>query len=173
MWVLFYPKFRDLKDVLRIQSKFYHIVGKNGKTANLKTGFSRKQSTPNFPKNEQFLPPWYAYVRVFASANSLEIITSFEMSFKRLSWGLFTLQDLPNFCFFKKKTILDFSMIVLFSQTFIESPCENYSNTEFFLVCIFLCLDWTRRPNQSEYKKIRTRKIFVFGHFSRSVLFSC
>ena len=103
MWVLFYPKFRDLKDVLRIQSNIYHIVGKNGKTANLKTGFPRKQSTPNFPKNEQFLPPWYAYVRVFASASSLEIITSFEMSFKRLSWGLFTLQDLPNFCFFKKR----------------------------------------------------------------------
>ena len=25
--------------------------------ANLKTGVSRKQSTPNFPKNEHFLPP--------------------------------------------------------------------------------------------------------------------
>ena len=28
-----------------------------GKRANLKTGVSRKQSTPNFPKNEHFLPP--------------------------------------------------------------------------------------------------------------------
>ena len=27
-----------------------------GKMANLKTGVSRKQSTPNFPKNEHFLP---------------------------------------------------------------------------------------------------------------------
>ena len=26
--------------------------------ANLKTGVSRKQSTPNFPKNEHFLPPY-------------------------------------------------------------------------------------------------------------------
>ena len=25
--------------------------------ANLKTGVSRKQNTPNFPKNEHFLPP--------------------------------------------------------------------------------------------------------------------
>ena len=28
-----------------------------GKWANLKTGVSRKQSTPRFPKNEHFLPP--------------------------------------------------------------------------------------------------------------------
>ena len=28
-----------------------------GKSANLKTSVSRKQSTPNFPKNEHFLPP--------------------------------------------------------------------------------------------------------------------
>ena len=27
------------------------------KRANLKTDISRKQSTPNFPKNEHFLPP--------------------------------------------------------------------------------------------------------------------
>ena len=27
------------------------------KVANLKAGFTRKQSTPNFPKNEHFLPP--------------------------------------------------------------------------------------------------------------------
>ena len=27
------------------------------KRANLKTGVSRKQSTPSFPKNEHFLPP--------------------------------------------------------------------------------------------------------------------
>ena len=27
-----------------------------GKRANLKTGVTRKQSTPNFPKNEHFLP---------------------------------------------------------------------------------------------------------------------
>ena len=33
--------------------------------ANLKTGVSRKQSTPNFSKNEHFLPPdTYTYVCV-------------------------------------------------------------------------------------------------------------
>ena len=32
--------------------------------ANFKTGVPRKQSTPNFPKNENFKPPWYAYGRV-------------------------------------------------------------------------------------------------------------
>ena len=42
---------------------------------------------------------------------------------------------------------------------------EKYPNTEFFLVRIFLYSDWIRI--QSEYKKIRTKKIFTFGHFSR------
>ena len=32
------------------------FVGNKAKKANLKTGVSRKQSTPNFPKNEHFLP---------------------------------------------------------------------------------------------------------------------
>ena len=36
--------------------------------ATLKTGVSRKQSTPNFPKNEDFLPPdTYTYVCVSRS----------------------------------------------------------------------------------------------------------
>ena len=33
------------------------FVSKKGKRAILKTGVSRKQSTPNFLKNEHFLPP--------------------------------------------------------------------------------------------------------------------
>ena len=37
------------------------------------------------------------------------------------------------------------------------SLCEKCPNTEFFLVCI-----------KSEYRKIRTRKNSVFGHFSRT-----
>ena len=38
---------------------------------------------------------------------------------------------------------------------------EMCSNTEFFLVRVFLSSDW--------YRKIRTRKDSVFGHFSRRV----
>ena len=33
------------------------LVGNKTKRVNLKTGVARKQSTPNFPKNEHFLPP--------------------------------------------------------------------------------------------------------------------
>ena len=40
-----------LNEMLRLQ-----IVG-NKARVNLRTGVSRKQSTPNFPKNEHFLPP--------------------------------------------------------------------------------------------------------------------
>ena len=50
---------------------------------------------------------------------------------------------------------------------------EKCPNTEFFLVHIFLYSDWygdlvRKSPYQSEYRKIWTRKNFVFGHFSRS-----
>ena len=48
-------------------------------------------------------------------------------------------------------------------------------NTDFFLVRIFLYSDWTRIYSvnlriQSEYRKIRTRKKSVSGHFLRSVI---
>ena len=48
-------------------------------------------------------------------------------------------------------------------------------NTEYFLVCIFLYLDWIRKVTefnlriQPEYRKIRATKNPVFGHFSYSV----
>ena len=32
--------------------------------ANLRTGVSIKQSTPNFPKKQKFLTPWYAHTRL-------------------------------------------------------------------------------------------------------------
>ena len=35
----------------------YEFVGNNARGANLKTGVSRKQSMPKFPKNKHFLPP--------------------------------------------------------------------------------------------------------------------
>ena len=61
-------------------------------------------------------------------------------------------------------------------------------NTEFFLVRIFLYSSWIRRFTvfeldteiysvnyciQSEYRKIRTRKNSLFGHFSRRVHDKC
>ena len=50
---------------------------------------------------------------------------------------------------------------------------EKCPNTEFFLVHIFLCSDWVGYLRiQSEYSKLRTRNNSVFGHFSRSALFS-
>ena len=49
---------------------------------------------------------------------------------------------------------------------------EKCPYAEFFLVHIFLCSDWIRGNIriQSEYRKIRTRKDSVFGHFSRSAM---
>ena len=40
-----------------MQGQILKFVSNKAKRANLKTGVSRKQSTPNFPKNEYFLPP--------------------------------------------------------------------------------------------------------------------
>ena len=54
---------------------------------------------------------------------------------------------------------------------------EKCPNTEFFLVRTFLYSDWIQEIYevnlriQSEYRKIRTRKNSVFGHFSRNVSF--
>ena len=54
---------------------------------------------------------------------------------------------------------------------------EKCPNAEFFLVRIFLHLDWIRRFTefyrvnlriQSKYRKIRTRENSIFEHFSRS-----
>ena len=47
---------------------------------------------------------------------------------------------------------------------------EKCLNTEFFLVRIFLYLNWIQvNPHtQSKYRKIRARKNSQFGHFSRS-----
>ena len=47
---------------------------------------------------------------------------------------------------------------------------ENCPNAKLFVVRIFLYLDWIRGflLIYSEYRKIRTRNNFVFGHFSRS-----
>ena len=42
---------------------------------------------------------------------------------------------------------------------------EKCSSMKFFLVRIFLCSDWILNK---ESWKVRTRKISVFGHFSRS-----
>ena len=49
---------------------------------------------------------------------------------------------------------------------------EMCPNKELFLVRIFLYSDRIHEVNlriQFEYRKIQTRKNFVFGHFSRSV----
>ena len=45
---------------------------------------------------------------------------------------------------------------------------ENCPNTKLFLVRILPHSDWVSLRIQSECGKIRTRKNFVFGHFSRS-----
>ena len=59
---------------------------------------------------------------------------------------------------------------LLFTLT-LRGKCPN---TDFFLVHILLYSNWIRRFTlkisvfiQSEYRKIRIRKISVFGHFSR------
>ena len=58
------------------------------------------------------------------------------------------------------------------------TPREKCPNTEFFLVRIFSCLDWIWRDtvsfrSQSEYRKIRTIKNSVSGHFSYSYIKMC
>ena len=64
-------------------------------------------------------------------------------------------------------------MIRTYSQMkLIEALREKCPNVEFFLVRIFLYSDLIQRFTylriQSEYRKIRTGKNYVFGHFSRS-----
>ena len=60
----------------------------------------------------------------------------------------------------------------VFRTSHVPLP-EKCPNTEFYLVRIFLYSEWIRRLAniriQSEYKKIRTRKISVYGHLSRNV----
>ena len=50
----------------------------------------------------------------------------------------------------------------------LNTLCEKCPNTKLFLVRIFLYSDWNLRI-KSEFRKIRTRKNSVFGHFSPSV----
>ena len=54
-----------------------------------------------------------------------------------------------------------FAVVFFFECEISLSQREKCPNTEFFLVCI-----------QPDYGKIRTRKNYVFGHFSRSVRLS-
>ena len=49
--------FNDTLQFMNIET-----VGNRAKRANLATGISRKQSTPNFPKSEHLLPPNTQYV---------------------------------------------------------------------------------------------------------------
>ena len=65
-------------------------------------------------------------------------------------------------------------MAILFKHLFLQfwkvskrGLHENCPNIEFFLVCIFLYLDWIRKFT-SDYRKIRTRKNSGYGYFSRS-----
>ena len=51
-------------------------------------------------------------------------------------------------------------------SSILDCELNPRPNTELFLVCIFLYSDCIR----TEYRKIRTRNISVFGHFSRSAL---
>ena len=58
-------------------------------------------------------------------------------------------------------------------QNLYNTLHEKYSNTEYFLACISLYSDWIRGfiinlRIHVEYRKIRTRKNSLFGHFSRS-----
>ena len=61
------------------------------------------------------------------------------------------------------------------SRIFVYALREKCPNTEFFLVRIFPSFGLNTEIYavnlriQSEYGEIRTRKNFVFGHFSRSV----
>ena len=54
-WELFWMK--DVFFPNLIGALCFSVSREQGKRANLKTGVSRKQSTPNFPKNKHFLPP--------------------------------------------------------------------------------------------------------------------
>ena len=87
-----------------------------------------------------------------------------------------TKSSFRRFCYFLKKVcfvvikytvfiwILGFQWLMQYHRTAWKCP-----NTEFFLVRIFLYSDWTRilvnLRIQSEYRKIRTWKNSVFGHF--------
>ena len=55
-----------------------HFVGNKGKRANLKTGVSRKKSTPNFPKDEHFLPP-DTHTYECASGGNVRFLENFKI----------------------------------------------------------------------------------------------
>ena len=67
------------------------------------------------------------------------------------------------------------SLALRFPWTYLFTLREKCPNTEFFLARIFLLSDFIYGENlriHSEYRKTRTRKNSVFGHFSRSVIFT-
>ena len=71
--------------------------------ANFKTGVTRKQSTPNFPKNEHFLPQ-----EIFVFWNILLALFSCNTRFENLTFALlpFALRQL-NSRVVRKKIILE------------------------------------------------------------------
>ena len=62
--------------------------------ANLRTGVSIKQSTPNFPKKQTFLTPWYAHTRLRHWCFPVNFEKSLEHLFHRTR---------PGNCFLRKK----------------------------------------------------------------------
>ena len=121
---------------------------------------------------------------------SLHKLWSFPLRISSVTFGHIYWKNQPHFLCCElniqfKLSKLNFRLTFFnqFCHLFLPVPStklyitlhEKCPNTEFFLVRIFLYSDWIRRFSPyllciySEYRKIRTRKNWVFGHSSRSV----
>ena len=61
---------QSIQECSKYSRKLNHMVG-NKKRVNLKTGVTRKQSAPNFPKNEHFLPPIRTLTTVYQGVRNV------------------------------------------------------------------------------------------------------
>ena len=104
---------------------------------NLKTGVSRKQSTPNFPKNEHFLPPdTHMYVCVSGSKKC-----SFYGKFGVLFFFKNPFWDSP-FCFFTDelyfKDLITTGYCILSVKIMTKYSYKYFLVLIIFYVCTFL-----------------------------------
>ena len=77
--ILLYISSGNIARIFRRYNDAGTIRWQKGKKANLKTGVSRKPITPNFPKNEHFLPPTYRRFKTFGN-----IIVANQISLQKL-----------------------------------------------------------------------------------------
>ena len=111
--------------------------------------------------SRNFLNNFFAYLSSFMLIRNMYYCEKqFLTAFSHISWIL--KQSGANFKFFESSSIALSHILWVLEQS---ETCKNYcvKNVQIgsFFLSVFSCI-------QSEYRKIRTGKNSVFGHFSRS-----